>query len=100
MGYDHQPQHGVLYYSPYAFCTNVDVYYNPTLRKILLSPLPHERPAPDIFQEVMSNLFGDFIFVVIYVDDVLIITHGNDDVHLEHISQVFALLMQISGDSS
>ena len=40
-------------------------------------------PPPDIFPEIISDLFSDFIFVIIlYINDILIITHSDEDIHL------------------
>ena len=34
--------------------------------------------APDIFQEIMNNLFGDLDFVLVYIDDILITERRQD----------------------
>ena len=41
--------------------------------------------SPDIFQEKMSNLFADLEYVCTYIDDLLVITKGSLDNHLEKL---------------
>ena len=44
--------------------------------------------SPDIFQAVMNELLGDLEFVRVYLDDILIISKGSFDEHLEQLEQV------------
>ena len=44
--------------------------------------------SPDIFQEKMSNLFSDLEYVRTYIDDLLVITKGSLDDHLEKLEIV------------
>ena len=65
------------------------------LGQVLLPASPNGvSSTPDIFQEIMADLFGEFDFVICYIDDLLIITKGDEDVHMDHITQVFAVLME------
>ena len=48
--------------------------------------------SPDIFQEKMGTLMADLEFVRCYIDDILCITKGNWDDHLEKLEQVFQRL--------
>ena len=48
--------------------------------------------APDIFQEKISNLMCDLEFVRAYIDDLLIISKGDWDEHLNKLEQVFERL--------
>ncbi len=47
---------------------------------------------PDIFQEKMSNLMATLEFVRTYLDDLLIITKGSLEDHLEKLSMVLTRL--------
>ena len=38
---------------------------------------------PDIFQETMNKMFSGFDFIIVYIDDLLIITKGDWFDHLE-----------------
>ena len=44
--------------------------------------------SPDIFQEKMSNLFADLEYVRAYIDDLLVITKGTYEDHLEKLGSV------------
>ena len=44
--------------------------------------------SPDIFQEKMLNLFVDLEYVRTYIDDLLVITKGSLDDHLEKLDIV------------
>lgn len=44
--------------------------------------------APDVFQEKMNNLFNELEFVKVYIDDLLVITNGSFDDHLEKLEVV------------
>jgi hypothetical protein len=48
--------------------------------------------APNIFQENMSSLFENYDFVCVYIDDLLIITKGSFEDHLEKLHLVFSVL--------
>ena len=50
--------------------------------------------SPDIFQEKMSNLVDDLEYCRAYIDDLLVITRGSWELHLEHLQQVFTRLQQ------
>ncbi|MGA1256817.1 MAG: pol polyprotein, partial [Candidatus Nanopelagicaceae bacterium] len=50
--------------------------------------------SPDIFQEKMNELFEGFEFVRAYIDDVLCLTKGDFDDHLEKLERVFARLQR------
>ena len=51
--------------------------------------------SPDIFQEKMSELMDDLEFVHTYIDDLLCITKGTFDDHLEKLERVFCLLRSL-----
>ena len=46
------------------------------------------KTAPDIFQEIMVNLLGDLPYVQVYIDDVLILTDGSYEDHLQKVRTV------------
>ena len=48
--------------------------------------------SPDIFQEKMSKLFTDLETVQVYINDLLVITKGSYDEHLEEVSKVLSRL--------
>ena len=48
--------------------------------------------SPDIFQEKMSDLMATLEFVQTYLDDLLIITKGSLEDHLEKLSMVLTRL--------
>ena len=52
--------------------------------------------SPDIFQEKMSNLMATLEFVRTYLDDLLIITKGSLEDHLEKLIMVFTRLQDAS----
>jgi hypothetical protein len=43
----------------------------------------------DIYQEKMSELFIDMTFVIVYQDDILVLTSGSFDDHLRQLGNVF-----------
>jgi hypothetical protein len=43
----------------------------------------------DIYQEKMSELFIDMTFVIVYQDDILVLTSGSFDDHLRQLINVF-----------
>ena len=51
--------------------------------------------APDIFQQVMSDLLGDLEFVQVHIDDVLITSDGSMEDHLDKLSQVLKRLEDV-----
>ena len=48
--------------------------------------------SPDIFQEKMSALIDDFEFVIVYLDDFIIITLGSFDKHSSKAKEVMKQL--------
>jgi hypothetical protein len=47
----------------------------------------------DIYQEKMSELFIDMIFIIVYQDDILVLTSGSScDDHLRQLENVFKWL--------
>ena len=50
--------------------------------------------APDIFQEKMGELMSDLEFARAYLDDLLILSRGSFDEHLEHIEKVLTRLSE------
>ena len=50
--------------------------------------------APDIFQEIMNKLFGDLEYVIVYIDDILILQQEDesDEDHLKKIETVLGRL--------
>jgi len=60
--------------------------------------------APDIFQEKMSGLMATLEWIKVYLDDLLIITRGNFEDHLDKLRQVLQRLqdagLRINADKS
>ena len=50
--------------------------------------------APDIFQEIMSNMMGDLEFTSTYIDDILIVSDGTFEDHLKKVKQVLDRLQK------
>ena len=50
--------------------------------------------SPDIFQEKMSELFDGLEFVRTYIDDLLCLTKGTFEDHLEKLERILARLQQ------
>ena len=48
--------------------------------------------SPNIFQEKMSELFAGFEFVRTYIDDILCITKGDWNNHLDKLDKVLGWL--------
>jgi cleavage and polyadenylation specificity factor subunit 1 len=48
--------------------------------------------SPDIFQNIMADLLGDLEFARTYIDDILIISKGDFDDHLQKVDQVLERL--------
>jgi hypothetical protein len=44
--------------------------------------------SPDIFQEIMSNMMSDLENTSTYLDDILIVSNGTFEEHLEHVREV------------
>jgi len=51
--------------------------------------------APDIFQEKMANLMQDHEFVRTYIDDVLVLSNGTYEDHLQKVELVLARLQEV-----
>ena len=51
--------------------------------------------SPDIFQEMISELFDGFDMVRDYIDDVLIITKNNSKDHLKALDKVLQRLAEV-----
>ena len=47
--------------------------------------------APPYFQKVMNDVFGDMNFVMVYMDDITIISK-NPKLHQQHLDAVFKRL--------
>ena len=47
--------------------------------------------SPDIFQKAMNDVFGDLDYVIVYLDDILILSNEDDtfDDHLAKLNKVF-----------
>jgi len=60
--------------------------------------------SADVFQRELGNQFKHLPYVLIYVDDILIITKGSYDQHLKAVETVLCILrkcgMQINPDKS
>ena len=60
--------------------------------------------SPDIFQEKMADLMASLEFVKTYLDDLLIISTGSLEDHLEKLMEVFSRLqdsgLKINADKS
>ena len=48
--------------------------------------------APEIFQEKMAELMEEYEFVCTYIDDLLILSNGSYEDHLEKLEQVLGKL--------
>ena len=50
--------------------------------------------SPDIFQKAMNDIFGDLDYVLVYLDDILILSNEEDSFedHLEKVKVVFSRL--------
>jgi len=96
----------------FKFATAVDLrkgYYHIPLdkatQKLCTTVLPwgkysYERlpmgiaTSPDIFQKAMNDIFGDLDYVLVYLDDILILSNDEDTFaqHLDKVKTVFARL--------
>ena len=52
--------------------------------------------APDMFQSIMMNLLGHLEFVLVYIEDALILRRAGEteDEHLNNVEQVLTLLQE------
>ena len=50
--------------------------------------------SPNIFQEKMNTLMQDLEFVRAYIDDLLVITKGDWDDHLDKLEEVLKCLQK------
>ena len=50
--------------------------------------------APDIFQEKMSELMAGLEFARAYIDDLLVVSNGSYEKHLDHLEQVLTRLAE------
>lgn len=52
--------------------------------------------SPDIFQSIMNDILGDLPYVLVYIDDILILNNKNETVedHIAKIEEVLARLEQ------
>ena len=50
--------------------------------------------APDIFQEKMSELMAGLEFARAYIDDLLVVTQGGFDTHMDHLEQVLTKIAE------
>ena len=48
--------------------------------------------SPNIFQENISELFDGFYMVRAYIDDALVITDNNFEVHLKSLDRVLQII--------
>ena len=48
--------------------------------------------SADVFQREMSKLFEDLSYVLVYIDDLLIVTKGSYEDHLEKLKETFRRL--------
>ena len=96
----------------FQFATSLDLnmgYYHielsPDSRKLCTIVLPWGKyeylrlpmglcNSPNVFQEKMSTLMQDLEFVRAYIDDLLVITKGSLDDHLEKLDEVLARLRE------
>jgi hypothetical protein len=60
--------------------------------------------SPDIYQETISNLFADLQNVIVFIDDICIITNGTFQEHLKLLAEVLQRLtdhnLQVNGKKS
>ena len=96
----------------FTYATSLDLnigYYHinltPNSKKLCTIVLPWDKyeyqklpmglcNSPDIFQEKMNESFAGFKYVRAYIDDLLIITKGNLEDHLEKVKQVLHKLQE------
>ena len=53
--------------------------------------------SPDIFQKAMNDIFGNLDYVLVYLDDILILSNHKDlfQDHLEKVKEAFAQLYKM-----
>ena len=60
--------------------------------------------SADVFQRELSMLFQEMPYILVYIDDILVITKGSYEQHLQAVKQVFVKLredgMQLNIDKS
>ena len=49
----------------------------------------------DVFQRELSRLFEGMVYVLVYIDDILIITKGTFEQHLEAVKRVLVKLLKV-----
>ena len=84
MGYYHIP----LDKHSQKLCTTVLPWGKYRYRKLPMGI----KNSPDIFQEIMNNIFHDLEFTSVYLDDILIISNGSFDDHLQKLKTVLERL--------
>lgn len=47
--------------------------------------------APRVFQRVMAELFAEFSFVKIFLDDILVFSQTREE-HYEHLEQILEII--------
>ena len=54
--------------------------------------------VPDVFQNVMNSIFADIDYVLVYLDDILILSDNDEtyEQHLEKCAKVFKKLDKVS----
>ena len=50
--------------------------------------------SPDVFQEKMSDLMVGLEFARAYIDDLLVVSKGNFETHIQHLEQVLTRLAE------
>ena len=86
MGYHHIP----LTKRSQNICTIVTPYGKFSYKRLPMGLAS----APSYFQDKIDELFGDLPYVKAYIDDILIISHGDAQDHLEKIAIVFRRLKE------
>jgi hypothetical protein len=84
MGYYHIP----LDEESQALCTTILPWGKYRYRKLPMGIAS----APDIFQSIMDELLGDLEFVRVYIDDIIIVSDGALEDHIDKLSQVLTRL--------
>jgi Reverse transcriptase (RNA-dependent DNA polymerase) len=94
----------------FSFCTSMDlkmgfwaIHLSPYSQQLCTIVLPWGKyrylhlpmglsVSPDIYQEKMSNLVVDMTKVIVYIDDILVITKGSFQEHLKILEEVLRRL--------
>lgn len=50
--------------------------------------------SPDIFQSIMNELLGDLVYVLVYIDDILILNNQNENAD-DHIAKIQIVLKRL-----